>query len=183
MLRRSKRHGVPQLNTTSTADISFMLLIFFLVTTSMDVDKGLPRQLPPLDPEKEEVVADISRENALTLQITEDNRILVNNEVTDIGQLRQRITNFLEKCEQKNVHVISIDISRQADYNTYFSMQNEIVAAYHHLRNQYAMKRFKQPFDACNEEQKEAVRQYLPQRIAETYPVTNVSNDEEGGDI
>ena len=183
MLRRRKRRSVPQLNTTSTADLSFMLLIFFLVTTSMDVDKGLARQLPPLDPEQEEVVADISRENALTLQLTDDNRILVDEEPTPINQLRQRVAEFLGKCEQKNQHVISIDISRQADYNTYFSMQNEIVAAYRQLRNQYAMKRFKQPFDACSEEQKEEIRQYLPQRIAETYPPTSQANDEEGGGL
>ena len=183
MLRRRKRRSVPQLNTTSTADISFMLLIFFLVTTSMDVDKGLARQLPPLDPEQEEVVADISRENALTLQLTDDNRILVDEEPTPINQLRQRVAEFLGKCEQKNQHVISIDISRQADYDTYFSMQNEIVAAYRQLRNQYAITRFKQPFDVCSEEQKEEIRQYLPQRIAETYPPTSQANDEEGGGL
>ena len=55
-----RKHSMPVLNTTSTADISFMLLIFFLVTTSMDIDKGLSRQLPPLDDEKEEQVIDSS---------------------------------------------------------------------------------------------------------------------------
>ena len=182
MLRRSKRRGIPQLNTSSTADISFMLLIFFLVTTSMDVDKGLPRQLPPLDPEQEETVADISRENALSIRLTDDNRIMVDDETTDVGHLRQRVTEFLLRCKDKRQHVISIDISRQANYETFFSMQNEIVAAYHQLRNQYAMKHYKQPFDACTEEQKEAVRQYLPQRMAETYPTASKESAKEGGE-
>ena len=56
MLIKRRKHIVPELNTTSTADISFMLLTFFLVTTSMDVDRGLVRQLPPLDNDKEQTI-------------------------------------------------------------------------------------------------------------------------------
>ena len=78
---RRRKHSMPVLNTTSTADISFMLLIFFLVTTSMDIDKGLSRQLPPLDDEKEEQVIDMDKSNMIRLAISADNQLSINDSV------------------------------------------------------------------------------------------------------
>ena len=71
-----RRRSVPQLNTTSTADISFMLLIFFLVTTNMDVDKGITRQLPPQGQQQSEQ-SFVEKSTVLDLQITGGNRLLV----------------------------------------------------------------------------------------------------------
>ena len=65
---KHRSHKIPALNTTSTADISFMLLIFFLVTTSMDRDQGLMRQLPPLEDDKQEQLTDVSKDNVMMLQ-------------------------------------------------------------------------------------------------------------------
>lgn len=70
MLIRRKQRETPGLNTTSTADISFMLLIFFLVTTSMDVDKGLLRQLPSPDPQKKEQQTVVDKANLMALRLT-----------------------------------------------------------------------------------------------------------------
>lgn len=182
LLRRKNRRSVPQLNTTSTADISFMLLIFFLVTTSMDVDKGLLRQLPPPEPEQEEQVADVSRDKALTIRLCDDNTVTVDDEPVAPGQMRQRIVSFISNSKAPQDHIISIDISRKADYDAYFAIQDAIVGAYNQLRNQRAMALYRQPFDACSEEQKEAVRSYYPQRVAETYPTQLASTDEEGGE-
>ncbi|WP_273178330.1 ExbD/TolR family protein, partial [Hoylesella pleuritidis] len=72
---RHRPRRVPRLNTTSTADISFMLLIFFLVTTSMDVDKGLSRQLPPPDLHPQTEETNVEKHNLMTLEITADNRL------------------------------------------------------------------------------------------------------------
>ena len=69
MVKREKRHSIPELNTTSTADISFMLLIFFLLTTSMDSDKGLGRMMPPPEPDKQEEMQDVKKDNVLTLHL------------------------------------------------------------------------------------------------------------------
>ena len=77
MLIRRRRHATPGLNTTSTADISFMLLIFFLVTTSMDTDKGITRQLPPIDDTEDNTVADVSRDKIMQLRIMADNSLTV----------------------------------------------------------------------------------------------------------
>ena len=79
MLIKRRKHSVPSLNTTSTADISFMLLTFFLVTSSMDVDKGLVRQLPPLDKEEQtDEAKDVSKENTLAFSITAQNEVMLN---------------------------------------------------------------------------------------------------------
>ena len=75
MLIRRKQHETPGLNTTSTADISFMLLIFFLVTTSMDVDKGLLRQLPSPEPQKKEQQQSVvDKANLMALRLTAGGR-------------------------------------------------------------------------------------------------------------
>ena len=71
MIKRNKRRLVPSLNTTSTADISFMLLIFFLVTTSMDLDKGLRRVLPPVDNQQQQQETNIDKDKLMAITITD----------------------------------------------------------------------------------------------------------------
>ena len=129
MLIRRNRNETPGLNTTSTADISFMLLIFFLVTTSMDVDKGLLRQLPSPEPQKKE----------------------------------------LQESVLGKKHLISIESDRDANYNLYFQMQNELMEAYAQLRNEAAQKKYHRDFALLNNDQKEQVRKICPQRITESY--------------
>lgn len=167
---RRRKHSMPVLNTTSTADISFMLLIFFLVTTSMDIDKGLSRQLPPLDDEKEEQVIDMDKNNMIRLAISADNQLSINDNVASLQQVRQQVMDFVEHCPDRKEHVISVEVAREANYDTYFNMQNEIVAAYRMLREQRAQKLFGQSFAQCTEAQRDSLRAAYPQRIAETYP-------------
>jgi biopolymer transport protein ExbD len=161
---------MPVLNTTSTADISFMLLIFFLVTTSMDIDKGLSRQLPPLDDEKKEEVIDMDRNNTIRLSVLADNQLRINDSIVPLSVLKQRVMDFVEHCPDRKQHVISVEVAREANYDTYFNMQNEIVAAYRSLREQRAQKIFGLSYAQCTEEQRDSLRSYYPQRIAETYP-------------
>ncbi|MBQ5511420.1 MAG: biopolymer transporter ExbD [Prevotella sp.] len=84
MIRRKHKLEMPELNTTSTADISFMLLIFFLVVSSMDIDKGLTRQLPPM--EKEHVVEEtfVNKEHLLALEITENDQLLIDGQAAQM---------------------------------------------------------------------------------------------------
>ena len=166
---KRRKHRVPTLNTTSTADISFMLLIFFLVTTSMDIDKGLSRQLPPLDDDKEEQVIDMRRDHVLKLTVTADNKLLINDSLTNVQMLRQQVMDFVEQCPDRRKHVISVEVDREANYDTYFNMQNEIVAAYRMLREQGALRLFRQTYAQCTEEQRDSLRVEYPQRIAEIY--------------
>ena len=73
MIIKRRHHSVPGLNTTATADISFMLLIFFLVASSMDLDKGLARVLPPVDDEEQKVETLVERDQLFTISLTANN--------------------------------------------------------------------------------------------------------------
>lgn len=166
MIKRRK-HIVPALNTTSTADISFMLLIFFLVASSMDVDKGLLRQLPPADTKEEPLEVDVSKERLMELKITGDNQLLLDGQPVEVSGLRNRVAEFVSRVGSK--HLISIDADPNSSYETYFKMQNEIVVAYAMVRNDLAKRKFGQPLSRLTNEKRDEVKALLPQRIAEIY--------------
>ena len=117
MILRHNKREVPQLNTTSTADISFILLVFFLIMTSMDADKGLQRQLPPPDNDKTEEVADIGRNNMLDLQLTSTNMLIVDGKPFDVSRLRSRVMSFVGKTADRQRHIISVTVDRKTSYN------------------------------------------------------------------
>ena len=174
-VRRNKRQ-VPGLNTASTADISFMLLIFFLVTTSMDVDKGLFRLLPSPEPQKQLKTETIVDKNTLmALHVTADHRLLLNDKPIEVSRLKGEIIQFVNRLG--NRHLISIESDREADYDLYFQMQNQIMMAYNELRNQYSMKHFGKAFDALSSSQKESVRKNCQQRVTESYANASVGSD------
>lgn len=168
MLIRRKQHETPELNTTSTADISFMLLIFFLVTTSMDVDKGLLRQLPSPEPQKKEQQQSVvDKANLMALRLTAGDTLLVNGKPMQVSQLKEETIRFVHRLGKK--HLISIESDRDADYNLYFQMQNQLMEAYSQLRNETAQKKYHRDYALLNNDQKEQVRNICPQRITESY--------------
>lgn len=168
MKRLRKPHGVPGLNTTSTADISFMLLIFFLVTTSMDVDKGLLRQLPSPEPQKKEQQQSVvDKANLMELRLTAGDTLLVNGKPMKVSLLKEETIRFVHRLGKK--HLISIESDRDADYNLYFQMQNQLMEAYSQLRNETAQKKYHRDYALLNNDQKEQVRNICPQRITESY--------------
>ena len=176
MIIKKKRYETPGLNTTSTADISFMLLIFFLVTTSMDVDKGLMRQLPAAEPQKKEVQESVVDKGTLmSLHVMAHDTLLMNNRPIKVATLKNEVLQFVKRLGKR--HLISIESDRDADYNLYFQMQNELMEAYGELRNEYAQKSFGKPYSALNSMQKEKVRKACPQRITESYANAEVQTD------
>lgn len=186
-----KNKKVPGLNTSSTADISFMLLIFFLVTTSMDTDMGLARRLPP-PPEKdqEEAEIDVKERNVLNVRLNAAGNLMVNHDFIDIKNLRARAKEFVKNennlptlpekhlkniellgmCAVTDKHVISVQTDRGTSYNIYFQVQNELVAAYNELRDELSKAKFGKPYAALNDDQQVAVRTYYPQKISEAEP-------------
>lgn len=166
MFRNRKRHSVPGLNTTSTADISFMLLIFFLVTTSMDSDKGLGRQLPPQNPEEQQEVRDVDRTKVLTLHLMEGGRLTADDREAVIGNdLRRDLRRFI--IEKGRTHIIELQVDRSADYDSYFRLQNQIVRAYAEIRDAAARKKYGRAFGKCDDGQREEITTMYPQRIQE----------------
>lgn len=177
MLIRRKQRETPGLNTTSTADISFMLLIFFLVTTSMDVDKGLLRQLPSPEPQKKEQQQTVvDKANLMELRLTAGDTLLVNGKPMKVSQLKEETIRFVHRLGKK--HLISIESERDADYNLYFQMQNQLMEAYSQLRNETAQKKYHRDYALLNNDQKEQVRNICPQRITESYANAMTQTDQ-----
>lgn len=144
-----------------------MLLIFFLVTTSMDADKGLSRQLPPANEQKEVPPTDVVKGMVLTLRLTAADSLLLNGQPADVAKLRPQVVEFVNRVGKK--HLISVDTDPNSSYDAYFRMQNEIVAAYRQLRNRAAQRQYGRPYARCTEQQKDDLRAQYPQRIVEKY--------------
>ena len=179
MFKRVKRK-VPGLNTSSTADISFMLLILFLVTTSMEVDEGLERRLPPIEKEKKEVQSMVDERMVLKFQILSDNKLILNEKPMNLRDVRQVVKSFVEAKGKQ--HIIQIKTDRKTSYDTYFSLQNEIIAAYNDLRNKHAEELYGKQFLLCSAEQQEQIAEEIPQRISEIYEVERSKLGEGGAE-
>ena len=189
-----KKRRVPGINGASCADIAFMLLLFFLLTTSMDTDQGLPRRLPPPpdNTEKPEEIKSKER-NVLKVYINSSNEIMCQGELVTLPRLNEMAKEFIDnpnnsdnlpEKELVNVrffgermvttnHIISLQCDRTTGYQTYIDVQNELAAAYDELRNVASMNQFQQPFKALtDEEQIKAVIELYSQKISEAEPKT-----------
>ena len=166
MIFRRKRREVPGLNTTSTADISFMLLVFFLVTTSMDADKGMNRQLPPKQDEKQEMM-DVDRSKVMSLALSEEGLLTIDEKIADIDKIRRQLKEFIVSAGPS--HIIELKTDRKCDYDTYFHLQNEIVRSYREIRDAASKQQFGKPYSKCSVEQREQLMEKYPQRVQEVY--------------
>ena len=186
------KRKVPDINSSSTADIAFLLLIFFLITTSMDTDRGLARRLPP-PPEQEQKDNDdvkLKERNVLQVFLNMNDQLMCGNDYISVDQLRAKAKEFIAnpyndetKPEKyaKDIpffgnmmitekHVISLRCDRGSSYKAYISVQNELVAAYNELRDELAQEKWQKNYADLNEDQQKAIRDIYPQKISEAEP-------------
>ena len=187
-----KKRAVPGINSSSTADIAFMLLIFFLITTSMDTDRGLARRLPPPPENKDQKQDDIivKERNVLQVRLNKDDQLMCGQDYIDIKQLKEKAKEFivnpyddekLPEKHRKNIpllgdcmitekHVVSLRCDRGSSYKAYIAVQNELVAAYNELRDELAQEKWQKNYADLNEDQQKAIRDIYPQKISEAEP-------------
>ncbi len=147
------RRSSPEVNAGSMADIAFLLLIFFLVTTTIETDSGISRKLPPIEEDQEDVV--IKQNNIFSVMISGKDQSLVEYELMEVADIKAAAIEFLDNgggkgedgcayCKGKgdprssdnpDKAIISLKNERETSYAAYISVQNELVAAYTHLRN------------------------------------------------
>ncbi|WP_321286976.1 biopolymer transporter ExbD [uncultured Sunxiuqinia sp.] len=182
---------IPEIPAASLADIAFMLLIFFLVTTTMDVDSGLERRLPPMPPEdqEEDDTPPIKERNVFVVLVNANNQLLVEGEITDIDELRDKAKEFManpyndEDLPEKKIEtvdffgqveitkgVISLRNDVGTQYGTYIAVQNELVGAINELREELAKQKFGKPYEKLDSDQQGAIKDIYPSRISEAEP-------------
>lgn len=151
-----------------------MLLVFFLVTTSIDSDKGLVRQLPPMPQTEQQQDMNVKESDVLRVVLDGADRLSCNDTTVTAAELRERVKAFVFRKPQE--HIISVQADRNTSYEAYFDMQNAIVEAYHELRDDLSRHRYGRPYRRLNQEQHDDIISTVPQRISESLPT------EEGGE-
>ena len=155
------KRAAPEVNAGSMADIAFLLLIFFLVTTTIETDSGINRKLPPMEESDEDVI--IKQKNIFTVLLNGKDQLLVEDEIMELKDLRKAAIEFLDNggdgscnyCKGKkdasssdnpDKAIISLKNERETTYKTYIAVQNELVAAYNDLRNTRSQAQYGESF-------------------------------------
>ena len=181
---------IPGLNTSSTADIAFLLLCYFLMTTTMGSHTGLSRRLPPMPDEKQKTQDQkVNRRNIIIVKINSQDRLLAGTEPMDVSQLKDKIKIFLTnptddptlpEKELQDIEglgsravskgVISLQNDRGTSYQAYIAVQNELVKAVNELRDEASMAEFGKKFMQLDEEHQGMIKKLIPSYISEAEP-------------
>ena len=168
----------PEINSSSQADIAFLLLCFFLMTTSMDVDYGITRRVK------------VKERNVMNVMVNKSDRLLVNGRPMDISLLKDEAKRFMTprpgdetapEVETKTFDlvgdvlmskgVISLQNDRGTSYAMYISVQNELARAFNEMKEELSWKKFHKHLDQLNEDQTKAINEAVPVRVSEAEPV------------
>lgn len=194
------KRSAPEVNAGSMADIAFLLLIFFLVTTTIETDTGITRKLPPI-PEEDAPPPEINDRNVFVVVINKNDELLVEDERMELKNLRQSALAFLDNGAKNCAYcqglkdpkssdnpvkaVISLQNDRETNYGMYIAVQNELVAAYNILRNRESQRLFganytdmENKFNGMKngkpkaqlKEKIKTIREMYPQKLSEAEP-------------
>ncbi len=183
---RIKRQS-QEINAGSMADIAFLLLIFFLVTTTMDVDTGITRKLPP--PVEDDTQMDIKERNIFEVLVNSADMLLVERREGNLATLKDETKEFftnptddpeLPEKKLENIDllgevwvsrgVVSLKNDRGTSYDMYIRVQNELTRAFQELRDELSVDKFGTRFDNLSDDKKEAVQAAIPIAISEAEP-------------
>ena len=192
------KRKVQEINAGSMADIAFLLLIFFLVATTMNVDTGLARMLPPLPPENQKTEdIKVKQRNILLVLVNGAGQIMAgtqgHQELIDLRELKDKTKEFilnpydLDELPEKedteielpdggkwvypvSMGVVSLQTTRDTNYQAYIMVQNELTRAFNEVRDDVAMRKFGAKVADLNDEQRSAVVKAVPNKISEAEP-------------
>jgi len=194
------RRDNAEINAGSMADIAFLLLIFFLVTTTMDVDSGIARKLPEKSEDTPEVI--IKQKNVLDIVVNRNNQILIEGDINvEVDEVRKIAMDFIdnggglsapgpngeepvpcdycqgakdpESSDHPSKAIISLQSDRGTTYGMYVSIQNEIEGAYNELRNRFALEKYKRSYNDLLKDYKDNPSESLKDKIdflKDSYP-------------
>lgn len=162
----------PEISSGSMADIAFLLLIFFLVATTIEQDKGLLRKLPN---NQEAETVDIPKRNVLFVLLNANNVLMVNDVVIPANELKDVIKQLVLNNESKSNWpispsrtIISLNSDKGANYNTYIKVQNEIAKAYREMRNERSLSKYGKAYEDLNDLSRiKEIKSELPMKVSE----------------
>lgn len=180
----------PGINTGSMADISFLLLTFFLLTSSINTEQGIPRRLPPAKKDQDKEIVDINKRNVLNVVVNFNDAVWVNGEELLLSQLKDKALEFLENPnnapnlpEKELIQinnmgeyavskgVISLTNDQSTSYNMYVQVQNELEKAVNELRDKVAINYFGKKFDNLDTSARKSIQKAVPMNISEAPPM------------
>ncbi|MGI5846510.1 MAG: ExbD/TolR family protein [Candidatus Cryptobacteroides sp.] len=186
----NKTRTVPGINVQSTADIAFLLLCYFLMTSTMDQQSGLQRRLPPMPQQgQEQQDTKVNRRNIIIVKINSQDRLFAGDQLMVVSQLKDKIKEFLTNpnndpnlpemeptdipgfgTHRVSKGIISLQNDRGTSYQAYIAVQNELLKAVNELRDEFSMAHFGRKFAFLSEERQEIVKKAIPQQISEAEP-------------
>lgn len=174
---RSRDRMKNEINAGSMADIAFLLLIFFLVTTQIVEDKGIRVMLPPWSDEEPDITK-LKTRNVFSVLVNAQNQLLVRGEIARIDELRERAKEFISNprqqedlAESPKKAIISLKNDRGTNYKTYLNVYNELKAAYNELWNEESQRMYGKPYsDDLPIALRKAVREKFPLVLSEAEP-------------
>lgn len=175
MAKKSTR-SAPEVNAGSMADIAFLLLIFFLVTTTIDVDKGVLVRLPPWSDEPPEDLK-LKKRNVYSVLVNAQDQLLVRGEPQQVTTLKDNAKEFIlnpnqrsDMSEAPNKAIISLKNDRSTSYKTYIEVYNELKAAYNELWEEDAQRKYGKGYNYLDRDKKSEIRSRIPLVISEAEP-------------
>jgi biopolymer transport protein ExbD len=177
MLLKKRQRDDVEIEGSSMADIAFLLLIFFLVVTTIDVDTGIGLVLPPIPDDIEP--PPILERNMLRILVNAQGMVLLDDEPVSIGEVRQRVKDFVDNptndpnlSESPDDAIVSVKTDRQTPYRVYIDMLDELMGAYEELRHEASMAQYGVPYSALEDDsvQQEQIRELYPKRISIAEP-------------
>ncbi len=176
-IKKRDREGA-EIPSSSLADIAFLLLVFFLLVTTIDVDTGIGLVLPP-EPEENQQPPPIKERNMLKILVNAQGMVLMDEEPTSLTEVKQKVKDFItnrgedpDLSESPEKAIVSIKTDRQTPYSVYIDMLDEVVGAYEELRNTAAQDRFGRTYESLedNSDAKEQIKNLYPKKISIAEP-------------
>lgn len=178
MLIKKRKREDPEVGGSSMADIAFLLLIFFLLVTTIDIDTGIGMVLPP-KPEENVEPPPIKERNMLKILVNAEGLILMDDQPTAVSEVKQKVKDFVSNngkdpnlSDSPDKAIVSLKTDRETPYRIYIDMLDEVMGAYQELRDQAAQQRFGKKFDQLDEDgqQYEEIKDLYPKKISIAEP-------------
>ena len=190
----AKKKNIPEINASSQADIAFTVLIFFLVVSTMDIDTGIVRMLPPMaDPNVKQEDIKVKERNLLLVFVSGSGNIMAGGKVISLNALKDKAKEFIlnplddKDLPEKKVTdiempdgskwtypvsegVISLQNTRDTSYQRYIEVQNELTRAFNEVRDEVSMSKFGKAFKDLDDAERKVITKAIPMKISEAEP-------------